>query len=47
MFFCKNLTEFYQISLKNLPYPTDFSPQFMACMKKQEMNILVCFVSFI
>ena len=30
--FCKNLTEFYQISLKNLPYLTDFSPQLMACM---------------
>ena len=31
--FCKNLTEFYQISLKKLPYLTDFSPQLMACMK--------------
>ena len=30
--FYKNLTEFYQISLKNLPYLTDFSPQLMACM---------------
>ena len=30
---CKNLTEFYQISLKNLPYLTDFSPQLMACMR--------------
>ena len=30
--FCKHLTEFYQISLKNLPYLTDFSPQLMACM---------------
>ena len=30
--FCKNLTEFYQISLKNLPYLTDFSPHLMACM---------------
>ena len=29
--FCKNLTEFYQISLKNLPYLTDFSPQLTAC----------------
>ena len=31
--FVKNLTEFCQISLKNLPYLTDFSPQLMACMK--------------
>ena len=31
--FCKNLTEFYQISLKNLPHPPDVSPQLMACMK--------------
>ena len=31
--FVKNLTEFYQISLKTLPYLTDFSPQLMACMK--------------
>ena len=30
--FCKYLTEFYQISLKNLPHLTDFSPQLMACM---------------
>ena len=30
--FCKNLTEFYQISLKNLSYLTDFSTQHMACM---------------
>ena len=30
--FCKNLTEFYQISLKNLPDLTDFSLQLMACM---------------
>ena len=30
--FCKNLTEFYQISLKNLPHLTDFSPQLMACV---------------
>ena len=30
--FCKNLTEFYQISLKNLPHLTDFSPQLMANM---------------
>ena len=30
--FCKNLTEFYQISLKNLPYLTDFSSQLIACM---------------
>ena len=31
--FYKNLTEFYQISLKNLPYLTDFSPQLMVCMQ--------------
>ena len=30
--FCKNLTEFYQSSIKNLLYLTDFSPQLMACM---------------
>ena len=30
--FCKSLTEFYQISLKILPYLTDFSSQLMACM---------------
>ena len=30
--FCENLTEFYPISLKDLPYLTDFSPQLMACM---------------
>ena len=30
--FCKNLTEFDQIFLKNLPYLTDLSPQLMACM---------------
>ena len=30
--FCKNLSELYQISRKNLPYLTDFSPQHMACM---------------
>ena len=30
--FCKTLTEFYQISLKNLLYLTDFNPQLMACM---------------
>ena len=29
---CKNHTEFYQISLKNLPHLTEFSPQLMACM---------------
>ena len=34
--FCKNLTEFYQISLKNLPHLTDFSPQLMACMQRSE-----------
>ena len=28
----KNLTESYQISLKYLPYLTDFSSQLMACM---------------
>ena len=27
--FCKTFTEFYQISLKKLPYLTDFSPQLM------------------
>ena len=27
--FVKNLTEYYQISLKNLPYLTDFIPQLM------------------
>ena len=37
--FCKNLTEFYQISLKNLPYLTDFSPQLMARMKGQQLNL--------
>ena len=31
--FCKNLPEFYQISHKNLPDLTDFSPQLMACMQ--------------
>ena len=31
--FCKNLTEFNQISLKILPYVTDVSPQLMACMR--------------
>ena len=35
---CKNLTEFYQISLKNLPYLTDFSPQLIACMQLQLVN---------
>ena len=30
--FCKNLTEFYQISFRNLPYLIDFSPQLMARM---------------
>ena len=30
--FYKNLTEFYQISLKKLPYLTDFSPLLMAYM---------------
>ena len=30
--FCKNLTEFYQISLKIFPNLTDFSPQLMAYM---------------
>ena len=47
--FCKNLTEFYQISRKKLPYLTDFSPQLMTCMtamkyskinwKKKKINI--------
>ena len=31
MIFVK-ISQFYQISLKNLPYLTDFSPQLMACM---------------
>ena len=31
-YFCKSLTEFYQISLKILPNLTDFSSQLMACM---------------
>ena len=35
MIFVKHLTEFYQISLKNLPYHTDFSPLLMACMQIQ------------
>ena len=30
--FCKNLTEFYLISLKHLSYLTDFSLQLMAYM---------------
>ena len=30
--FYKNLTEFYQISLKNLTHLTDFNPQLMACV---------------
>ena len=29
--FCKNITEFYQISFKNLPYITDFRQQLVAC----------------
>ena len=32
MWCLRNLAEFRQISLKILPYLTDFSPQFMACM---------------
>ena len=32
-YFCKSLTEFYQISIKILPNLTDFSPQLMACME--------------
>ena len=39
--FCKNPTEFYQISLKNLPDLTDFSPQLMACMQIIKVNICV------
>ena len=44
MIFCKNLTEFYQISLKNLPYLTDFSPQLMACMKvgRRKKSVKFC-----
>ena len=38
--FEKNLTEFYQISLKDLPYLTDFSPQLMACMWTQDQKTL-------
>ena len=34
VFFCKSLTEFYQIWLKILPNLTDFSSQLMACMLK-------------
>ena len=30
--FCRNPTEFYQISRKNLPYLTGFSQQLLACM---------------
>ena len=37
--FCKNCTEFYQISLKNLPCLTDFSPQLMACMHLSKVNV--------
>ena len=32
-YFCKSLTEFYQISLKILLNFTDFSSQLMACMQ--------------
>ena len=45
--FCKNLTEFYQISLNNLHYLTDFSPKLMACMcqygEKEHANPLCSF----
>ena len=34
----ENLPEFCQISLKILPYLTDFSPQIMACMKSLLTN---------
>ena len=37
--FCKNLTKFYQISLKNLPYLTDFNPQLMACMQTPNVEL--------
>ena len=37
--FCKNLTEFYQISPKILPNLTDSSSQLMACMSEACPNI--------
>ena len=37
VFFVK-ISQFYQISLKNLPYLTDFSPQLMACMLQSQEN---------
>ena len=36
--FYKYLTECFQISLKNLSYLTDFSPQPMACMQSINVN---------
>ena len=37
--FYENLTEFYQIALKIFAYLTDFSPQVMACMEKNNRVI--------
>ena len=39
MIFVKNLTEFYQISLKSLVYLTDFGPQLMACLCNTDLDI--------
>ena len=36
--FCENLTEFYQMSLKMLAYLTDFSSQFIACLRFQNWD---------
>ena len=41
-YFCKSLTEFYQISLKILPNLTDFSSQLMACMTRSNIFSNVC-----
>ena len=45
--FYKNLTEFDQISLKNLPHLTDFNPQPMAWMQSaiSFLPILICRVN--
>ena len=43
--FCKNLTEFYQFSLKNFPNLTDFSPQLMACMFSAFLHNICCLYS--
>ena len=42
-FFCKSLTEFYQISLKILPNLTDFSSQLMACMLSTELIFILTY----